>query len=45
MTRLTKTGVTTVDAIQTSTDIANLYHVYNKMSKLEDIEEDLEYDK
>lgn len=39
MKRLTKTGVTPVDAIQTSTDIANMYHVYNKLSKLEDIEE------
>lgn len=44
MTRLTKKGVTPVDAIQTSTDIANLYHVYNKLSKLEDIEEDLGVD-
>lgn len=44
MTRLTKTGVTPVEAIQTSTDIANLYHVYNKLSKLEDIEESLGVD-
>lgn len=39
MARLTKKGVTPVDAIQTSTDIANMYHVYSKLSKLEDIEE------
>lgn len=44
MTRLTKKGVTPVDAIQTSTDIANMYHVYSKLSKLEDIEEDLGVD-
>ena len=44
MKRLTKTGVTPVEAIKTSTDIANLYHVYNKLSKLEDIEEDLGVD-
>ena len=44
MTRLTKKGVAPVDAIQTSTDIANLYHVYNKLSKLEDIEEELGVD-
>lgn len=44
MTRLTKKGVTPTDAIQTSTDIANLYHVYNKLSKLEDIEEELGVD-
>ena len=44
MTRLTKKGVTPVDAIQTSTDIANMYHFYNKLSKLEDIEEDLGVD-
>lgn len=39
MKRLTKKGVTPVEAIKTSTDIANMYHVYNKLSKLEDIEE------
>ena len=44
MTRLTKTGVTPVDAIQTSTDIANLYHVYSKLSQLEDIEESIGVD-
>ena len=44
MTRLTKKGVTPVDAIQTSADIANMYHVYNKLSKLEDIEEELGVD-
>ena len=44
MTRLTKKGVTPVDAIQTSTDIANMYHVYNKLSKLEDIEESIGVD-
>lgn len=44
MTRLTKKGVTPVDAIQTSTDIANMYHVYSKLSKLEDIEEELGID-
>ena len=44
MTRLTKKGVTPVEAIQTSTDIANMYHVYNKLSQLEDIEEELGVD-
>lgn len=44
MKRLTKKGAMPIDAIQTQKDIASLCKVYNKLSKLEDIEEKLGVD-
>jgi len=44
MERLTRKGMTPIEAIQSDKDIATLCKVYNKLSKLEDIEEELDID-